>query len=56
VRSEDTEQTLAARVLAQEHLLYHLVLRWCVEERLVLQNGLVRLQGADRRQVFFAEE
>jgi len=56
VRSEDTEQTLAARVLAQEHLLYPLVLRWCVEERLVLQNGLVRLQGADRRQLFFAEE
>lgn len=56
VRSEDTEQTLAARVLVQEHLLYPLVLRWCLEERLALQDGLVRLQGADRRQVFFAEE
>jgi len=56
VRPGDTEQTLAARVLVQEHLLYPLVLRWCVEERLVVQDGLVRLQGADGPQVFFAEE
>lgn len=56
VRPGDTEGTLAARVLVQEHLLYPLVLRWCVEERLVVHDGLVRLRGTDSRQVFFAEE
>jgi len=56
VRPDDTEKTLAARVLVQEHLLYPLVLRWCVEERLVVRNGLVRLQGTDNRQIFFAQE
>lgn len=56
VRPGDTEAMLAARVLAQEHLLYPLSLRWCVEERLVVHDGLVRLQGTDSPQVFFAEE
>jgi len=56
VRPGDTEAMLAARVLAQEHLLYPLSLRWCVEGRLVVHDGLVRLQGTDSPQVFFAEE
>jgi len=55
VRPEDTEATLAARVLIQEHRLYPLSLRWCLEERLVLRNGCVSLRGAASPQVFFAE-
>lgn len=35
----DTEQTLAARVLAREHVLYPRALRWLVE-------GLLRVDGA----------
>jgi phosphoribosylglycinamide formyltransferase 1 len=37
----DTEETLAARVLAREHLLYPLALRWLIEGSLRLQGGIV---------------
>jgi len=37
----DTEQTLAARVLAREHVLYPLSLRWLIEGSLHLQGGIV---------------
>ena len=37
----DTEVSLAARVLAREHVLYPLALRWCVEGSLSLNNGVV---------------
>lgn len=56
VRPGDTEETLAARVLRQEHRIYPLALRWCIEDRLVVDNGLVRVKGADNRQAFLAEE
>jgi phosphoribosylglycinamide formyltransferase 1 len=39
VLAGDDEATLAARVLAQEHLLYPRVVRWFLEERLTLQHG-----------------
>ncbi|MEK7883487.1 phosphoribosylglycinamide formyltransferase [Methyloversatilis sp. NSM2] len=39
VLAGDDETTLAARVLAQEHLLYPRVVRWFLEERLTLQHG-----------------
>ena len=38
VRPEDTEETLAERVLAEEHRLYPMVLGW-------LARGLVKLEG-----------
>jgi phosphoribosylglycinamide formyltransferase 1 len=37
----DTEQTLGARVLAREHLLYPLSLRWLIDGSLRLQGGIV---------------
>jgi phosphoribosylglycinamide formyltransferase 1 len=37
VEAADTPETLAARVLEREHLMYPRVLRWLVHERLVLQ-------------------
>jgi phosphoribosylglycinamide formyltransferase 1 len=37
----DTEATLAARVLAREHLLYPLALRWLTEGSLRLHDGIV---------------
>jgi phosphoribosylglycinamide formyltransferase-1 len=43
VLQDDTEDTLAARVLAQEHLLYPQVVRWFAEDRLTLRDGLVHL-------------
>jgi phosphoribosylglycinamide formyltransferase-1 len=56
VRPGDTEETLAARVLRQEHRIYPLALRWFVEGRLVVEKGTVRVKGADANQALFAEE
>ncbi len=38
----DDEQTLAARVLATEHMIYPLAVRWFVEGKLRIEGGLVR--------------
>ena len=38
----DDEATLAARVLAREHVIYPLAVRWFVEGRLCLERGIVR--------------
>ena len=43
----DTEQSLAARVLAQEHLLYPRAIRWLVEDVLQRQGGVVRHAGGE---------
>ena len=37
----DTEAALAARVLAREHVLYPLALRWCLEDALRVEGGVV---------------
>lgn len=42
VRPGDDEEQLAARVLATEHVIYPLAVRWFVEERLELDGDLVR--------------
>ena len=44
----DDEKTLAARVLAQEHQVYPLAVRWFAEGRLQIKEGRVELQ-ADQR-------
>lgn len=41
----DDEATLAARVLAQEHLVYPLAVRWFAEGRLRLDGGRVRVDA-----------
>jgi phosphoribosylglycinamide formyltransferase-1 len=47
VLDEDTEDALAARVLAQEHRIYPQAVRWFVEDRLSLTpQGRVRVAGA----------
>ena len=46
VQGDDTEETLADRVLQQEHKIYPLAVRWFLEERLLLTaEGKVRLVG-----------
>ena len=42
VRPGDDEAALAARVLAAEHVIYPLSVRWFVEDKLVLEGALVR--------------
>jgi phosphoribosylglycinamide formyltransferase-1 len=39
----ETEESLAERVLAQEHVIYPRAVRWFVEGRLSIENGLVRV-------------
>ena len=56
VRPDDTEESLAARVLRQEHRVYPLAARWFLEDRLVLRNGVVRVEGADAAQALLSEE
>lgn len=45
VQAADDEAGLAARVLAEEHLLYPRVARWFLEGRLALCDGRARLAG-----------
>jgi phosphoribosylglycinamide formyltransferase-1 len=42
VFAADSEGTLAERVLAEEHRLYPLALRWLVDELLLCSDGVVR--------------
>jgi phosphoribosylglycinamide formyltransferase-1 len=56
VRAGDSEAALAARVLQQEHRVYPLAIRWFVEDRLVVENGLVRVTGAGASQSILVEE
>lgn len=44
VRPDDDEPRLAARVLALEHRLYPMAVRWLVEERLRIEGERVVLQ------------
>jgi phosphoribosylglycinamide formyltransferase-1 len=39
----DTEASLAARILVQEHKIYPQAVRWFAEDKLTLDNGCVRL-------------
>jgi phosphoribosylglycinamide formyltransferase-1 len=43
----DDAERLAARVLAQEHVIYPLAIRWFLEGRLSLSDGRVDLAGHD---------
>ncbi len=46
VMAGDTEERLAARVLAAEHRIYPQVVRWLVEERVRFEGDVVRVEGA----------
>lgn len=45
VLPDDTEATLAARVLRQEHQIYPQAVRWFAEDRLSIEAGRVRVAG-----------
>jgi len=48
VFADDTPERLATRVLAEEHRVYPLAIRWFAEGRLEIRNGAVLLDGAQR--------
>jgi phosphoribosylglycinamide formyltransferase-1 len=50
VRPDDTEDTLAARVLTEEHRVYPQAIRWFLDDRLVVEGGKVRVEGEDAKQ------
>ncbi|MEE8623735.1 MAG: formyltransferase family protein, partial [Acidiferrobacterales bacterium] len=45
VRAGDTPESLASRVLEQEHRIYPTAIRWFAEGRLSVRNGRVLLDG-----------
>jgi phosphoribosylglycinamide formyltransferase-1 len=45
VLAGDTEESLSARILRQEHRLYPLVVRWFAEGRVNISGGKVMVQG-----------
>lgn len=47
VRAADDSSALAARVLKQEHLIYPRAVRWLLEDRLAMRDGVVHLKGGD---------
>lgn len=52
VLPEDDEASLAQRLLVQEHLIYPQAVRWFVEGRLHVQNGVVRVTPPASQLVF----
>jgi phosphoribosylglycinamide formyltransferase-1 len=54
VRPDDTAETLAARVLEQEHVVYPRAVRWFLEGRLSVERGVVRVRGNDAQLVIAA--
>jgi phosphoribosylglycinamide formyltransferase-1 len=47
VLRDDTEESLAARVLMQEHVVFPRAVRWFLDGKLVIEKGLVRVKGDD---------
>ena len=52
VRAGDTAESLAARVLEQEHLIYARALRWFLDGGLVIGDGRVDVEQGDAQLVF----
>jgi phosphoribosylglycinamide formyltransferase-1 len=55
VRTGDTAETLAARVLRQEHVIYPRAVRWFLDGRLVVRNGVATVKGDDAQLVMAAD-
>ena len=55
VRPGDSPDALAARVLRQEHLIYPRAVRWFLEGRLVIRDGVTEVKGNDAQLVLAAD-
>jgi phosphoribosylglycinamide formyltransferase-1 len=51
----DTAQDLAARVLAQEHVIYPQALRWLIEGKLAVDKGVVLVKEPNAQQTLFSD-
>ena len=56
VLQSDTADTLAARVLQQEHRIYPQAIRWFAEQRLIKNGDLVNLSDIAASQAIFPEK
>jgi phosphoribosylglycinamide formyltransferase-1 len=52
VRREDTGESLARRVLKQEHVIYPRAVQWFLDGKLVIRNGVVSVKGNHAQLVF----
>jgi phosphoribosylglycinamide formyltransferase-1 len=52
VLTNDTADTLAARVLAQEHVIYPRAVRWFIESNLVIEQGIVRTRDGAAQSLY----
>jgi len=52
VRADDTEASLAARVLRQEHVIYPRAARWFLDGKLVIKSGVVCVEESHEQLVF----
>ena len=55
VRPGDTPESLAARVLTQEHVVYPRAVRWFLDGRLVIEKAVTRVKGDDAQLVMAAD-
>jgi phosphoribosylglycinamide formyltransferase-1 len=55
VRPGETAGELAARVLEREHVIYPRAAQWFLDDKLVVQNGVVRVKGNDAQLVMAAD-
>lgn len=55
VRPGDDAARLAARVLAQEHVIYPRAVRWFLEGKLDVKNGVVHVKGNDAQALLAAD-
>src|SRR5688500_9483862 len=55
VRAGDDAAALAVRVLKQEHLVYPRAVRWFLEGKLALDDGVVRVKGGDAQLLVSAD-
>ena len=55
VRPQDDAESLAARVLRQEHVIYPRAARWFLDGKLVIAEGVVRVKGDDAQLVTAAD-
>ena len=52
----DTANELAARVLRQEHRIYPQALRWLVDGKLSVDNGVVLVKEPDAQQTLYSDQ
>ena|SRR2546421_2897847 len=55
VARQDNAASLAERVLRKEHEIYPRAARWFLEDRLVIEHGVVRVKGDDAQLAFSAD-